>query len=830
MLSIRFRRRAGSGRPRLAHCFRPVLEALEDRVVPYALSGSSWANPNVSVSYMPDGTLISSSYPSNLFAVYNAAYPQVTWQREVARALQSWADVSNLNFHFVPDDGSPQGTAGLAQGDPRFGDIRIGGYNMGSGILGIGWNPSSTTTGGDVELNTASALAIGSMPDLASVVMHEVGHGIGFLHSLVDPAVMEGGLWGVYPGPYADDIAGVQAMYGARKPDAYEGTTGNGTLATAAPLTLSSGGVTINADITSMGEVDYFKVTAPANADGSLTVTVDASTISLFDPKVSVFNSSGALLGTASASTYQGTATLHLTGLVAGQTYYLQAAGATTDVFGMGAYKLWAQFGPVPAPSLSLNNVARMNGTSGTTAFTFTAALSAASINPVTVQYATADGTATVADNDYTPVSGTLTFSPGQTQQTITVLVNGDAVAEPNETFSVNLSSPTNAVLGTSQGTGTIEDGYIGPDSFDPNNTMATAANLGKVNSISRTGLTLDTPTNVDYFRFVAASKGTFAVSATPAQGSGTLGLSVYNASGTQLATGQLANATVTLSVSLSSGATYYLKVWSPTSSLLVYNLSMSASAGGHHLVIGRANPDDPVAGDVFYRNAAADPDNPGHVPDTGRLSGSSPPPAGIAPLAAGPSVVVAPPARPSRDGAGIQRSLADVLLTLGQQGPPVPTARVPAVVTAAPATGPVSVVVAGRQPHLPPLWNGGSIAPAGNEDPQVVPAGREAPQAVPAGLAGTLSEPPGAPIDLEARARVGEGSRMRASDACFGSGSWMADPASPSGPLPAVAAEGPGPALDEATAAVTFAVLIGGFGGCFRAQAESRTPRRFLR
>src|SRR6516225_3508329 len=175
---------ASRGQPaRRAGCC-PALEPLEDRLVPYALSGYQWANPNVSVSFMPDGTLISSSYPSNLFAVYNAAYPQATWQREVARALQSWANVSNLNFHFVADDGSPQGTAGLAQGDTRLGDIRIGGYNMGTGILGLGWNPGGTTTAGDVELSTNGALAIGSMPDLASVLMHEIGHGIGFNHSL----------------------------------------------------------------------------------------------------------------------------------------------------------------------------------------------------------------------------------------------------------------------------------------------------------------------------------------------------------------------------------------------------------------------------------------------------------------------------------------------------------------------------------------------------------------------------------------------------------------------------------------------------------------------
>src|SRR5262249_62098455 len=89
--------------------------------------------------------------------------------------------------------------------------------NIGSGILGIGWNPGNTTTAGDVELNTSSAFPIGSIPDLASVVMHEAGHAIGFNHSLVDPAVMEGGLWGTYPGPYADDIAGLVAMYGTRR-------------------------------------------------------------------------------------------------------------------------------------------------------------------------------------------------------------------------------------------------------------------------------------------------------------------------------------------------------------------------------------------------------------------------------------------------------------------------------------------------------------------------------------------------------------------------------------------------------------------------------------
>jgi hypothetical protein len=63
------------------------------------------------------------------------------------------------------------------------------------------------------------------------------------------------------------------------------------------------------------------------------------------------------------------------------------------------------------------------------------------------VQYATADGSATSAA-DYTAISGTLTFAPGETTKTFSVLVTDDAVKESNETFSVLLGNPSNASLG----------------------------------------------------------------------------------------------------------------------------------------------------------------------------------------------------------------------------------------------------------------------------------------------------------------------------------------------------------------------------------------------
>src|SRR5262249_42148623 len=85
--------------------FRPVVEGLEERVVPYALTGYKWANVNVTASFMPDGTLTDSGLPSTLFATLNALAPTATWQHEYARALQTWADATPLNFRIAPANG-----------------------------------------------------------------------------------------------------------------------------------------------------------------------------------------------------------------------------------------------------------------------------------------------------------------------------------------------------------------------------------------------------------------------------------------------------------------------------------------------------------------------------------------------------------------------------------------------------------------------------------------------------------------------------------------------------------------------------------------------------
>ena len=96
------------------------------------------------------------------------------------------------------------------------------------------------------------------------------------------------------------------------------------------------------------------------------------------------------------------------------------------------------------APGLSVNDVTVTEGDSATRNATFTVTLAPSSGQNVSVNYATADGTAT-APADYAATSGTLTFAPGQTTKTVTVQVVGDMLDEPDETYALNLSNAVNA-------------------------------------------------------------------------------------------------------------------------------------------------------------------------------------------------------------------------------------------------------------------------------------------------------------------------------------------------------------------------------------------------
>ena len=163
-------------------------------------------------------------------------------------------------------------------------------------------------------------------------------------------------------------------------------------------------------------------------------------------------------------------------------------------------------------PVVSISGPVTYNEAAGTASYTVT--LSNPATTPVTVNVATANGTA-LGGSDFTAGSGTLTFAPGVTSQTFTVTLTNDTVFEGSETFTVNLSAPTGATLGTASSTTTIVDNGTGTGGTN-NDTPA----VGSVSSP-----TVVEGANLD-FTVVMTNASTTAtvVTVTPASGTATLG------------------------------------------------------------------------------------------------------------------------------------------------------------------------------------------------------------------------------------------------------------------------------------------------------------------
>jgi hypothetical protein len=131
----------------------------------------------------------------------------------------------------------------------------------------------------------------------------------------------------------------------------------------------------------------------------------------------------------------------------------------TVDYLVDGVSRGFVETTTVRVLGLSIDDVTVTEGSGGAPVpATFTVSLlGGASPNPVTVHYATANGSAT-APADYQAASGDITFAPGETAKPVTVLVDPDTVDEPDETFTVTLSAPAGAGLIDPVGVGTIVD------------------------------------------------------------------------------------------------------------------------------------------------------------------------------------------------------------------------------------------------------------------------------------------------------------------------------------------------------------------------------------
>ncbi|HEY7499034.1 MAG TPA: Calx-beta domain-containing protein [Vicinamibacterales bacterium] len=113
--------------------------------------------------------------------------------------------------------------------------------------------------------------------------------------------------------------------------------------------------------------------------------------------------------------------------------------------------------GPPPMPMVSIADAFVFEGNTGTQNAGFLLNISPMTTGPVTVRYATANGTA-IAGSDYDAVSGTVTIPAGRTTWAVYVTVRSDRKREPDEVFYVNLSNPNGGTIGDAQGVGTIRN------------------------------------------------------------------------------------------------------------------------------------------------------------------------------------------------------------------------------------------------------------------------------------------------------------------------------------------------------------------------------------
>ena len=189
---------------------------------------------------------------------------------------------------------------------------------------------------------------------------------------------------------------------------------------------------------------------------------------------------------------------------------------------------------PVTNPKITITDASITEGDSGSKEMTFALSLDKTSSSVVSVDFATADGSAT-AGNDYESKSGAVEFAAGEKSKNITVTIYGDQDDEGDEDFFINLSNPVNASLNNSKAKGTIIDddnsNPPNPTTFDsePNNDCAhseTIATLDKADKSVNFHATGEITPNSngessegrDYYHFAPAVDGKVTIRLSTAQ------------------------------------------------------------------------------------------------------------------------------------------------------------------------------------------------------------------------------------------------------------------------------------------------------------------------
>ena len=219
--------------------------------------------------------------------------------------------------------------------------------------------------------------------------------------------------------------------------------------------------VTLRLSPDSVGEAGGTStVTAALDRPSSEETTVTVSAAPVAPAVAGDYTLSGSRLTIAPGATAS-TGTVTVTGVdddVVTGTKQVTVSGVAANAQGIGGPpSVTLSIADDDAPGLSIADASVAEGDTGSTPMTFTVVLSPVALSTVTVDWATADATAR-AGTDYAAASGRLAFGAGDSRRTVTVMVSGDGVDEPDRTFTVVLSGASGAAVSDGTATGTIRD------------------------------------------------------------------------------------------------------------------------------------------------------------------------------------------------------------------------------------------------------------------------------------------------------------------------------------------------------------------------------------